>query len=49
MLKHAVELADAGKFQISIESQLPLEEVNATRDINRGGHTHGKIILKIDQ
>ena len=48
-LKYVVELANAGKYRVSIERQLPLEEANAAWELNRGGHTRGKIILNIDQ
>lgn len=47
-LKHVVELANAGKYRISVERQLPLEQANAAWDMNRGRHTRGKIILTID-
>ena len=46
-LKHVVELAEAGKFRVNIERQLPLEEANAAWDMNRGRHTRGKIILTL--
>ena len=47
MLKEVVKLAEAGKFRISIEQTLPLEETNKAWDLNRGGHTQGKIILEV--
>lgn len=47
MLKNVVDLANAGKFHISIDRVFPLEEANAAWDMNRGGHTRGKIILQV--
>ena len=49
MLKHVIELADTGKFRVSIERQLPLEEANAAWNMNRTGHSQGKIILVVEQ
>ena len=47
MLKQVVELANAGKFKVVVERQMPLAEANAAWDLNRGGHTRGKIILMV--
>lgn len=47
MLPHVVKLANAGKFRINIDQQLPLAQANAAWDLSRAHHTRGKIILVI--
>ena len=47
LLAPVVELADAGKFRITIEQQLPLEEAAKAWVESRAGHTGGKIILTV--
>lgn len=49
MLPHVVELANAGKFRVNIDHKMPLEQANAAWDLNRAGHTRGKIILVVSQ
>lgn len=46
-LKHIVDLIEAGKYEVSIEAVLPLDEANQAWDMNKTRHTRGKIILKI--
>ena len=47
MLPHVVKLANDGKFHIHIDRKLPLEQANTAWDLNRAGHTRGKIILVV--
>ena len=47
MLTHVVDLANAGKFRVNIDRQMPLAEANTAWDLNRAGHTRGKIILVV--
>jgi NADPH:quinone reductase-like Zn-dependent oxidoreductase len=47
LLAPVVELADAGKFRIKIEQQLPLEDAAKAWAESRAGHTGGKIILTL--
>lgn len=47
MLAEAAALADAGKLKVNVERVFPLEEAFAAQELNRAGHTRGKIILKI--
>lgn len=47
MLGSVSELASQGKFRIHIDQTLPLEEAAKAMDLNRQGHTGGKIILEI--
>jgi NADPH:quinone reductase-like Zn-dependent oxidoreductase len=41
------ELADHEQFRIAIEQQLPLEQAARAWELNRAGHTGGKIILEV--
>jgi NADPH:quinone reductase-like Zn-dependent oxidoreductase len=41
------ELANRKHFRVSIERRLPLAEAATAWDLNRGGHTGGKIILQV--
>jgi len=47
MLAHVVELANEGKFRVYIDRQLPLAQANEAWDMNRAGHTRGKIVLVV--
>jgi NADPH:quinone reductase-like Zn-dependent oxidoreductase len=47
MLAKVVELADAGKLRISIEKRMPMSEAAQAWELNRAGHTRGKIILDV--
>jgi NADPH:quinone reductase-like Zn-dependent oxidoreductase len=42
-----VELADEGKLKISIEQRMPMSEAAKAWEMNRAGHTRGKIILDV--
>jgi NADPH:quinone reductase-like Zn-dependent oxidoreductase len=41
------ELADHQQFRVNIEQQLPLEDAAKAWELNRSGHTGGKIILQV--
>ena len=41
------KLADEGKFRIHIDRQFPLAEAAQALELNRQGHTGGKIILEV--
>jgi NADPH:quinone reductase-like Zn-dependent oxidoreductase len=47
MLNELVELANAGKFRVSIERTMPLAEAAAAWEQSRAGHTRGKIVLQV--
>jgi NADPH:quinone reductase-like Zn-dependent oxidoreductase len=47
MLPKVVELVDAGKLKISIEKRMPMSEAAKAWELNRAGHTRGKIILDV--
>jgi NADPH:quinone reductase-like Zn-dependent oxidoreductase len=47
MLPKVVELADEGKLKISIEKRMPMSEAAKAWEMNRAGHTRGKIILDV--
>jgi NADPH:quinone reductase-like Zn-dependent oxidoreductase len=47
MLGHVSDLASQGKFHVSIEQQLPLADAAKAWEMNRKGHTGGKIILTV--
>jgi NADPH:quinone reductase-like Zn-dependent oxidoreductase len=47
MLPKVVELADEGKLKISIEQRMPMSEAAKAWEMNRAGHTRGKIILDV--
>jgi NADPH:quinone reductase-like Zn-dependent oxidoreductase len=46
-LGELVELANREHFHISIDEKLPLADAAKAWDLNRGGHTGGKIILEV--
>jgi NADPH:quinone reductase-like Zn-dependent oxidoreductase len=47
MLPAIVDFANSNKFQISIEQRMPLAEAAKALDLNRAGHTRGKIVLVV--
>jgi NADPH:quinone reductase-like Zn-dependent oxidoreductase len=47
LLGSVVELADAGKFHISVEKRMPLADAAKAWDESRSGHVRGKIILDV--
>jgi NADPH:quinone reductase-like Zn-dependent oxidoreductase len=49
MLPSLSELADEGKFRIHIDRQFPLAEAAQALELNRQGHTGGKIILEVSR
>jgi len=49
MLGPLSELADQGKFRIHIDRQFPLADAAKALELNRQGHTGGKIILEVSR
>ena len=49
MLPSLSKLADEGKFRIHIDRQFPLAEAAQALELNRQGHTGGKIILHVSR
>jgi NADPH:quinone reductase-like Zn-dependent oxidoreductase len=49
MLPSLSALADAGKFRVHIDRQFPLAEAAQALDLNRQGHTGGKIIIEVSR
>ena len=49
MLGPLSELADQGKFRVHIERQFPLADAAKALELNRQGHTGGKIILEVSR
>jgi len=47
MLERVVELADAGKFRVSVEHVYSMPEVAAAWNHSREGHTRGKLIIRV--
>jgi NADPH:quinone reductase-like Zn-dependent oxidoreductase len=47
MLGSLSQLAEQGRFRIHIERQFPLAEAAKALELNRQGHTGGKIILEV--
>jgi NADPH:quinone reductase-like Zn-dependent oxidoreductase len=47
MLPAIVELANAGKFNVSVERKMPLADAAKAWELNRAGHTRGKIVLQV--
>ncbi len=47
MLGPLSELANSGKFRISIDQRLPLAAASKAWELSRAGHTGGKIILEV--
>jgi NADPH:quinone reductase-like Zn-dependent oxidoreductase len=43
------DLADHGQFRVNIDQRLPLAQAAKSWELNRGGHTGGKIILEVSQ
>jgi NADPH:quinone reductase-like Zn-dependent oxidoreductase len=49
MLAAVSELADQGKFRIHIDRQFPLADAAQALELNRQGHTGGKIIVVVSR
>jgi NADPH:quinone reductase-like Zn-dependent oxidoreductase len=47
-LAKLVALIDAGKLPVHIDATFPLDKAEAL-ELNRAGHTRGKIVLQISQ
>jgi NADPH:quinone reductase-like Zn-dependent oxidoreductase len=48
-LAEVVKLADAGKFRVNVERVFPLREAQKALELNRQGHTRGKIVLAVTE
>ncbi|MGE0581909.1 MAG: NADP-dependent oxidoreductase [Steroidobacteraceae bacterium] len=46
-LREIVALADAGRLALHIERVFPLEQAAQAQELNRLGHTRGKIVLRV--
>jgi NADPH:quinone reductase-like Zn-dependent oxidoreductase len=46
-LTEIAELIDEGKVKPIIEKVLPLQQAAEAQELNRAGHTHGKIVLQV--
>lgn len=49
MLARVVELADAGKFKVFVDGTYSLADAAKAWDKSRGGHTRGKLIIKVSE
>ena len=47
-LRRLAELADAGKLRVEIAAELPLESAGEALERVLGGHTRGKVVIKLD-
>lgn len=47
LLRPVVDLANEGKFRISIDQQVTLADASKAWEASRAGHTRGKIILRV--
>jgi NADPH:quinone reductase-like Zn-dependent oxidoreductase len=47
VLAEFVKLAEAGQFRIHVDATFPLAEAAKAWDLNRQGHTRGKIVLLV--
>jgi NADPH:quinone reductase-like Zn-dependent oxidoreductase len=46
-LTQIARLVDSGHFKTIVETVLPLDEARKAHEISQGGHTRGKIVLKV--
>ncbi len=42
-------LVDSGHLKTIVETVLPLSEARQAQELNKAGHTRGKIVLRVDQ
>jgi NADPH:quinone reductase-like Zn-dependent oxidoreductase len=47
ILRQIADLVDGGQLRPMINTVLPLAEARTGYDISQGGHTRGKIILRV--
>lgn len=47
MLARVMELADAGQFKVNVEEGFPMADAGKAWERSRGGHTRGKLIIKV--
>lgn len=46
-LGELVQLADAGHVSVVVQDELPMGEVAKAHEMSQGGHTRGKLVLKV--
>ncbi len=46
-LREIVALADAGRLAVHVDRVFPLEQAARAQELNREGHTRGKIVLRV--
>lgn len=49
LLTEVGKLVDAGKYDVHIDAVLPLADANKAWEMNRSGHTRGKIVLTMPE
>jgi len=49
LLARVGELADAGKFKVFVDESYALADASKAWDKSRGGHTRGKLIIKVSE
>ncbi len=48
-LTQLATLVDSGHLKTIVETVLPLSEARQAQELNKAGHTRGKIVLRVDQ
>jgi len=46
-LSEIAKLVDSGKIRVMVEAVLPLAEARRAQELSQGGHTRGKIVLRV--
>jgi NADPH:quinone reductase-like Zn-dependent oxidoreductase len=46
-LREITSLVDAGKFRVNLDKVFPLAQAATAQELNRQGHTRGKIVLRV--
>jgi NADPH:quinone reductase-like Zn-dependent oxidoreductase len=49
MLARVVELADAGRFTVSVDEVFPMEQAESAWAKSRTGHARGKLIIRVSE
>jgi NADPH:quinone reductase-like Zn-dependent oxidoreductase len=47
VLGEVMKLVEAGQYAVNIDAKVPLADVSKAWEMNRGGHTRGKIVLTV--
>jgi len=48
IVRHAKQIIDSGKLAPVIDRILPLSEARRAHELSEAGHTHGKIVLRVN-